>query len=186
MPSAVKESASVTAVRQKGRILVGQHDGVYILKFVGDVRLSLCTAVDQFLDAMFEDRAFQSVVVDLTMTAGIDSTSLGILAKLSINAHERFGAVPTLVSTNPDITRILFTMGFDDVFNIVRQPLEEPDQLGELPASAASEEDMRQRVLEAHRYLMSLNESNREAFRDLVEALEGCGPPVELRRHQLS
>lgn len=158
------------------------HDGVYILKFVGDVRLSICTAVDQFLDTMFGDPAFRSVIVDLTLTAGIDSTSLGILAKLSINAQSRFGCVPTLVSTNVDITRILLTMGFDDVFNIVRQPLEHKEQLGELTVSATSEEDMRQRVLEAHRYLMSLNESNREAFRDLVETLEGCAPQIQLRR----
>ena len=29
-----------------GRILVGSHEGVYILLFEGDVRLTLCTAVE--------------------------------------------------------------------------------------------------------------------------------------------
>jgi anti-anti-sigma factor len=172
------------AVKQKGRILVGIRDGVYLLKFVGDVRLSLCTAVDSFLDTMFDDADFRSVVVDLTRTQGIDSTSLGILAKLSINAQSRFGRVPTLVSTNEDVNRILMTMGFGDLFNVVRQPLEQKEQLGELPPRASSEEDVRQRVIEAHRYLMALNDSNREAFSDLVETLEGCGPPVELLRQQ--
>jgi anti-anti-sigma factor len=170
--------------KKKGRILVGVHQGVYLLKFVGDVRLSLCTAVDSFLDTMFDDPRFESVVVDLTQTQGIDSTSLGILAKLSINAQSRFGCVPTLVSTNEDITRILQTMGFDDVFNIVREPLSGKEQLGDLPPRLSSEEDVRQRVIEAHRYLMSLNEGNRQAFRDLVETLEGCAPQAQQQQQR--
>jgi len=157
-----------------GRILVAHHDGVYLMKFVGDVRVTLCAAVDTFLDAMMSDRDFKSVVVDLSRTTGIDSTSLGILAKLSIRAQERFGFVPTLVSTNPDITRVLKTMGFEDVFHIVEAPLEHKEQFGELKAFDCSEEDMRQRVLDAHRILMSLNESNRERFHDLVETLEAA------------
>ena len=44
-----------------GRILVAEHDGVYLMKFVGDVRLTLCAAVDQFLDTMLSDPKFRSV-----------------------------------------------------------------------------------------------------------------------------
>ncbi len=153
---------------------MAEHDGVYLMKFVGDVRVTLCAAVDAFLDAMLANAAFKSVVVDLSRTSGIDSTSLGILAKLSIRTREQFGFVPTLVSTNADITRVLLTMGFDDVFRIVQQPIEHKEQFGELHPSDCTEEDMRQRVLDAHRVLMSLNESNREAFEDLVETLEAA------------
>ena len=159
-----------------GRILVADHDGTYLMKFVGDVRVNLCAAVDDFLDDMYRDEHFTSVLVDLTGTEGIDSTSLGILAKLSIKAQALFGFTPTLVSTNYDITRLLYTMGFDDVFHIVEQPLVEEDQLGELPQAESTPEDLRQRVLEAHRTLMGLNESNKEAFRDLVATLEAAGP----------
>jgi hypothetical protein len=45
----------------RGRIMVGDHDGVYVLLFQGDVRLTLCTAVDAFLDRMFQDAGFKSV-----------------------------------------------------------------------------------------------------------------------------
>ena len=154
-----------------GRILVAHHNGVYLMKFVGDVRVTLCAAVDTFLDGMLSDTGFKSVVVDLTRTTGIDSTSLGILAKLSIRAQERFGFVPTLVSTNRDITRVLKSMGFDDVFHIIEVPLQHTEQFGELNPFDCSEEDMRRRVLDAHRILMSLNESNREKFHDLVEKI---------------
>jgi len=159
-----------------GRILVAQHDGVYLMKFVGDVRVTLCNTVDHYLDQMFRDPKFQSVIVDLSRTDGIDSTSLGILAKLSIQAQERFQFTPTLVSTNPDITRLLDTMGFDDVFNIVQEPIGNDDDLGELAMKETTEEAIRQKVLDAHRILMSLNEHNKVAFQDLVDTLEACGP----------
>lgn len=156
----------------QGRILVGSHDGVYVLVFEGDVRLTLCTTVDVYLEKMFQDQKFKSVVVDLSQTENIDSTSLGLLAKLSIQADKRFHFRPTLISTRPDITRILLSMGFDEVFNLVESPLEHSDQLLELPKMQSSEEGMRQRVLDAHKTLMSMNEANRETFHDLVAALE--------------
>ena len=159
-----------------GKILVGDHDGVYVIRFEGDVRLTLCGSFDHYLDQMLRSPDFESVLVDLSDAVGIDSTSLGVLAKLSIQAKNRFGYVPTLVSTHGDITRVLRTMGFDDVFNIVEEPIAHEAQLGELPMRESSEEDVRRQVLEAHRVLMSLNESNREAFQDLVETLEADIP----------
>lgn len=161
-----------------GRILVGSHDGVYIMLFEGDVRLTLCTAVDEYLDRMFKDRAFKSVLVDLSRTDSIDSTSLGLLAKLSIQADKIFRYTPTLVSTNGDVTRILLSMGFEDVFHIVESPLEHSAQLAELPPVASDHEEMRERVLEAHRTLMLMNETNREAFQDLVATLEAEAPEI--------
>lgn len=167
----------------RGRILVGDHNGVYVLLFQGDVRLTLCTTVDSFLDRMFDDAGFRSVVVDLGETESIDSTSLGLLAKLSIRAGRQFGYRPTLVSTRPDITRLLVTMGLDDVFNVVEEALEHREQLEELSCCAASEDEVRTRVLEAHRILMDMNESNRTAFQDLVATLEQDCAPMPLRRH---
>ena len=170
-----------SGAKTPGRILVADHDGMYLIKFVGDVRVNLCAAVDDFLAEMFRDEDFKSVLVDLTATQGIDSTSLGILAKLSIKASDLHGFTPTLVSTNADITRVLRTVGFDDVFHIVERPLVDESQIAELPRGETSVEDLRRRVLEAHRALMGLNESNQEKFRDLVATLEAVGPPD--RRH---
>ena len=158
-----------------GRILVASHEGVYVIVFEGDVRLTLCTTVDEYLEKMFQDEGFRSVIVDLSSTDNIDSTSLGLLAKLSIQADRRFSFRPTLISTRRDITRILLSMGFDEVFDLVEEPLEHHEQLAELPELVASEEDVRQRVLDAHRTLMSLNETNRDTFHDLVAALEAEG-----------
>ncbi|MNH41658.1 hypothetical protein D3C79_1031970 [compost metagenome] len=82
------------------------------------------------------------------------------------------GLLPTVVTTHPDITRLLQSMGFDQVFNIVGTPIPCPECLEDLPPQDQTEDVVRTKVLEAHRILMGLNESNREAFHDLVSALE--------------
>ncbi|MDE1461619.1 STAS domain-containing protein [Spartinivicinus poritis] len=155
-----------------GKIQFAESEGTYILKFVGDVRLTLCSTLDTFLDKMFAQPDFRSVIVDLTETEGIDSTSLGLLAKLSIQAKRRFGLIPTIVSTNEDINRVLLSMGFDQVFILVRDQLQENQQMSELPCQECSEQVAKEKVLDAHKVLMSMNEKNRNTFKDLVKSLE--------------
>mgnify|MGYP002019061313 FL=1 len=115
---------------------------------------------------------FKAIVIDLTETECIDSTSLGLLAKLSILSRQKVGFLPTLVSNHEDMNRLLQSMGFDQVFNIVSESTPTCEELQDLPAQMLSEDKVKHKVLEAHRILMDLNDSNREAFRDLVSALE--------------
>ena len=156
-----------------GRILVGDHDGVYVIRFEGDVRVTLCGSFDHYLDVMLNDPNLVSVLVDLSEAIAIDSTSLGVLAKLSIGLFDSRKRLPTLVCIAPDILRILTNMGFDDVFTIVDENFLNEQNLAELPSSTDfSETQMRQRVIEAHRVLMNMNDRNEATFKDLVSALE--------------
>ena len=159
----------------RGRFLVGEHDGVYVLRLTGDVRVTLGAAIDGYLERMFSDEAFQSVLVDLCAAEGIDSTTLGILAKLSLQAERRFHFKPTLLCTRRDLLRQLEVMGFDDIF-VIRQESAASVGLLEVPADRSSDEEERLRVLEAHRTLMALNADNEKAFAELVHALEAETP----------
>jgi anti-anti-sigma factor len=158
---------------QLGRILVAGQGGAFVIKLVGDVRLTLCTTLDEFFDEMLSVENFASVVVDLSDALNVDSTTLGLLAKLAIKAKERFKFVPVILSTNRDITRVLESMGFDRVFSIREEPLLNDEDLGELPVLPCSEDSVKKRVLEAHRILMGLSDSNHAKFRELVSLLEG-------------
>jgi anti-anti-sigma factor len=158
---------------QLGRILVAGQDGAFVIKLVGDVRLTLCTTLDEFFDEMLSVEDFASVVVDLSDALNVDSTTLGLLAKLAIKAKERFKFVPVILSTNRDITRVLESMGFDRVFSIREEPLLDDEDLGELPVRPCTEASVKKRVLEAHRTLMGLSDSNHAKFHELVSLLEG-------------
>lgn len=157
---------------REGQILVADHQGVYVIKLTGDVRLTLCISFDAFIERMFGDPEFVSVVFDLTEAQAIDSTTLGLMAKISLMAQERFGLVPTLVSNNPSIDRILQTMGFSEIFCIVKEGDADIRGAESLCEDCADEAEVKQRVLEAHKILVGLNATNQEAFRDLIASLE--------------
>lgn len=152
--------------------MVAEHNGSNVIKLIGDVRLTLCTVLDEYFEDMFSSLDFSSVIVDLTEADNVDSTTLGLLAKLALMAKNRFQFVPVILSTNPDITRVLQSMGFDRVFRIRQHPLSNDQDLGELPQVEGSEGAVKQKVLEAHRVLMGLNDSNKAKFRELVSMLE--------------
>jgi anti-anti-sigma factor len=155
-----------------GKIQIAEAEGTFVLKFIGDVRLTLCAALDAYIEKIFSALSFDSIVIDLTETENIDSTSLGLLAKLSNLSRQKVGLLPTLVSNHDDMNRLLQSMGFDQVFNIVSEAVPTPAELEDLPGQLLSEQVVRDKVLEAHRILMQLNDHNREAFRDLVSTLE--------------
>jgi anti-anti-sigma factor len=156
----------------EGSIYSAFVEGSFVLKFVGDVRLTLCASLDCHLEEALSEPSVSDVLIDLTQADGIDSTSLGLIAKLAIKASKRNLPKPALVSTNPDITRILYTMGFDHIFLLMEELPRNVHELQELPFVQESVEEMQQRIISAHRILMDLNEKNREAFQDLVSTLE--------------
>lgn len=155
-----------------GKIQFAEYNETFVLKCAGDVRLTFCSALNETIEKILKTNSFKSIVIDLTEVISIDSTTLGLLAKLSILSKRKFGMLPTLASTNPDVSRVLDSMGFNQVFNLVHTPAPCPECLDDLPEQDQSEAVVKERVLEAHQILMSLNESNRDAFRDLVSALE--------------
>jgi len=123
---------------------------------------------------MFAAPDFVNVIIDLCEAENIDSTTLGQLAKLAITAKRNFKLIPVVLSTNPNITRILGSMGFDRIFDIRQQRPDSDAKLAELPAVAGTEGEVRDRVLDAHRVLMGMNEHNSAQFKELVCALEAC------------
>ncbi len=157
-----------------GQILVADHNGVYVIKMLGDVRLTLCISFDQFIDSMFKRVDFTSVLFDLSEAEAIDSTTLGLMAKISILGQERCGSVPVILASNPSIQRILQTMGFGDIFTIVDK-LDAPVLANHsLNCLNCDEEQVKEKVIEAHKILMGLNASNADTFRNLVNMLENC------------
>ena len=156
----------------EGRILAASHDGAYVIRMEGDVRLTLCTTIDEYFQRMFQDPEFASVWVDLCEAEAIDSTTLGLLAKLALQVRDRFGFQPAIYSCDPGINRLLKSMGFQRLFELHEEACRSPDEVHEIPMVEGSEEAVREKVIEAHRILMGLSSENRERFRDLMAVLE--------------
>jgi hypothetical protein len=95
-----------------------------------------------------------------------------MLAKMSIRMKQKMGFVPTVVSTNENITRVLLSMGFDKVFVLVKYLDEKAEPMEELAQGDFSDFTVQQKVLEAHRTLMGMNHKNHQEFKNLVDVLE--------------
>ncbi|MEM9255055.1 MAG: STAS domain-containing protein [Pseudomonadota bacterium] len=157
---------------QEGRILAASHDGAYVIRLEGDVRLTLCTTIDEYFQRMYADPEFASVWVDLCDAEGIDSTTLGLLAKLALTIKDKFGFEPAIYSCDPGILRLLKSMAFHRLFDLHEEACSNPEDIAEIPVVSGSEASVRDKVIEAHRVLMGISEENRERFQDLMTALE--------------
>ena len=155
-----------------GRILVATVDQVPILKFIGDVRVLMSSALDNYFSSLYEKPVLDKMIVDMTETYGIDSTALGLIAKMAIQLRNRFNVSPTIVSTNPDITRILRSMSIDRICNIVENIDSKDAEFDELNQLDETEETVRQKVIEAHQTLMALSDENKVEFQDLISVLK--------------
>ncbi len=156
----------------EGRILAAQQHGAYVIRLEGDVRLTLCTTIDDYFQRMYDDPEFASVWLDLCAAEGIDSTTLGLLAKLALQVQSRFGFQPAIYSCAPGINRLLKSMGFQRLFELHEEACANPADINEIPMVEGSEQAVRDKVVEAHRVLMDLSDENRHRFQDLMAVLE--------------
>ncbi len=158
---------------EKCKILVGAHDGVYLIRMEGDVRLTLCASLSRYIDGIFHDRHAKNVLVDLLGAKGVDSTTLGLLAKLALFSAKRFGIKPTLFCTDDTILRTLEAMSLDGLFVVInsRPPTTHIDMV-EMHCNDAGEEEIRRQVLAAHKLLIKLNPECEHEFIDLIRTLE--------------
>ena len=157
-------------------IRYAEIDGGYLIKFQGDIRVTLCASFDAFIREMFENPKLNTIFLDLSEAKNIDSTALGMIAKIAAQSKSLLKVPPTVLSVNPDIDRILECMGLDTVLDMV----DTPDALGEklknyvkeMPRCDHTPEEMCEKVIEAHKALMALNSNNKAMFKDLVSGLE--------------
>jgi anti-anti-sigma factor len=155
-----------------GKVLYASHEGITVLRFVGDIRYTLTPSVERFIEQLFKKAMPKGLVIDLTETVSIDSTSLGLMARMANRMLNCRAQRITLVSDREDINEMLIAMGFRKVFNIVDDSESYSEQAQELPVAEPDKETLTRIVLEAHRTLMAINRVNEERFRDVVTALE--------------
>lgn len=156
----------------ENKILYSEHDGVHFLRFHGEILHTLAPALDGFLKHLSETPDSHSYLLDLTETDSIDSTMLGLLARIAKLAREHGAPPPTLVCPNEDIIDLLVGIGFDEVFSLVAcdgAPLGDGQEIAH---AEADDHELTQTMLEAHQELIALKEDNRLLFEDVIELLQ--------------
>lgn len=153
-----------------GEILLAKGPERWSFKFVGDVRLSLCTTLDQLIGDVFSAGYPGMLEIDLTQAINIDSTCLGLLAKLAMHYEVETQSQPQLCCPHAHLIDLLESLGLESLFNLVEetQTLDaEPVPLR--PCDAVSAQPL---VLEAHERLAQLNTDNQAQFQGLIDSLK--------------
>jgi anti-anti-sigma factor len=156
---------------ESGAAFYVRQGNTYILKLIGDVRYTMGCALGDFLDRLFTQTDYNDIVVDLTETHSIDSTSLGLLAKIANFNRQHFAHKTTLLSTNADVNHILDNMGFYEIFNIRDTGEAITAALQQLAISAPCKDELTRIMYEAHQTLSDLNPRNEEAFKGVLDNL---------------
>lgn len=154
------------------KVYYAVNEGIHGLKYVGDIRYTIGASLDKFIKALFDGPRPEGFLVDLREVETIDSTNLGLLARIANLMKHCSGPKVTLVSTNEDINRQLVSIGFDEVFDIVDETGHVMSYGQELELQENAGPEMAQTVINAHRTLMSINEDNKARFQDVIELFE--------------
>lgn len=155
-----------------GKILVAEHDGVHSIKLVGDVRVTLCCEFDEYIQHILAKPDYVNCLIDLTEAENIDSTTLGLMAKVAVRSAQSNQPKPTILAPSESMQRLLNSMSFDKVFDM-RLDLPSTDaELAELCHRPCDESLVRCKVIEAHRVLIGISDENEAEFSALIDALE--------------
>lgn len=156
----------------EGTYLFARRNDCLFFKLIGKLKYTFSSGFDTFLDTLIEEDDFTSAVFDLTETEYLDSTNLGLIAKLGEHLLNNHGTRLTIISTKEDINQILRSVGFDDYFIIIDDASRKEEQLEEIPFLDQDEIDTAKVVLDSHKHLISLDERNEKPFQNIVALIE--------------
>ena len=155
-----------------GKILVSDKDGNYLIKFSGDVRVNLCGSLNHHMAAIFGSTDVQHVVIDMLEAECVDSTTLGLIAKLALHCRKEYNSNMQLFCQNPSILRTLDCMSFDEIIDICQEVPDIDAELHAIETVNSDIDEVRRQVLEAHKLLTQLSPDSSKEFTDLIRALE--------------
>jgi anti-anti-sigma factor len=156
----------------EGNYQFAENESYYIIKMSGNLKYTGSGGFDTFIENIFSTIENKDILIDLTEANYLDSTNLGILAKISDIMLDKFEKLTTIISSNPDITTLLTNIGFDEYFNILDECPETKTVLSDISEMVTGNRNMALMMLEAHKSLMELNEKNHKVFSSVVELLE--------------
>ena len=154
-----------------GQAFYAKQGNTCIIKLVGAIRYTMSCSVNDFLEQLFAIENCNDMLIDLSEVGCIDSTSLGLLAKVATFMRERSTTKVTLISTNPDINHLLDSVGFTEIFTIRHDGMARVETMQRLRLSELNKAELTRTMFEAHKVLSDINDKNREMFKDVVEAL---------------
>ncbi|MGL1935865.1 MAG: STAS domain-containing protein [Fibrobacterales bacterium] len=147
-------------------------DDALELKLRGDLKYFKSFCFDQFLEETLSHKPLPHITIDLSEADFIDSTNLGLIAKVARLHDVQFEERVVILSPNDSIHQVLLSMGFDQVFDIkvISDPLS--GEFEDVPEEQAELDRFQDTIYKSHKLLSEMNQKNRDTFKGVVDSME--------------
>ena len=157
----------------EGKYFFAREGEKVFFKLTGNLKYISSGKFDAFLDQLLEkDRNFEEAMIDLSEAEYIDSTNLGFLARIAEFMSDKYCKKVTIYSPNNEINTVLESVGFDEVFVLVKDTSKAFNDVSEISPSEIKERERTLMMLESHQALMKVSEKNIPVFKSCVELLQ--------------
>ena len=151
---------------EQGEVFISGKDGITFIRVKGNASFA-CAPPLRELAKKLASEPFGGLKIDLEDCTWMDSTFMGMLAMLGLNAKKK-GVPAEIWNASEQNEKLLLGLGLKKVFAF--QSGEFGDASGTAAASnATTAESNARNVLDAHQTLMDLDEGNVQKFEKVVE-----------------
>lgn len=159
---------------QAPRVYSGRTSDFVLLVLKGRLHYLAARPLRGCFEEVAAEARERTLVIDLRAVDAIDSTGMGLLARLGRRTLEH-GRRSVIVCQPGDVSICLRSAAFDRLFMVLNEdPIAEEVTLQELVLTGddVRRDQLGRVMLDAHRALSDLSEYNRQTYVDVVSALE--------------
>lgn len=138
----------------------------------GAIRHTLCTNLDILICNVIRQEEVDEFVIDLRPATYLDSTSLGLIARMARYMKDKSDEKLVIISLNEDVNQILNSVQLDSIANIVDSWKNLPEQFIDSELITEQVQSNREMIIKSHQELAKINEDNRKKFTAVIESLE--------------
>ncbi|MFW5996786.1 MAG: STAS domain-containing protein [Verrucomicrobiota bacterium] len=161
------------------KILAANKEGVVQIRVIGRATFKISRELREYIIQTLNDGVC-SVIIDLSECDGMDSTFMGVMAMIGLEAKGKASVL--VVNAGEKLRNLLDSIGVSRLVEYMEKDMAEGNWHN-LCEAAAERDDMKQvapTVRDAHKTLMELSPENIPKFQNVVEMLseelenEGC------------
>ena len=151
---------------EKGEVFISEKDTVTFIRVKGNASF-VCAPPLRELAKKLAAEPFGGLKIDLEECTWMDSTFMGMLAMLGLNAKKK-GVPAEILNASEQNEKLLCGLGLKKVFEFKTGTFSVGD---DVPAASndTTDEGRARNVLDAHQTLMDIDEGNVQKFERVVE-----------------
>ena len=151
---------------EQGEVFISEKDGITFIRVKGNASFA-CAPPLRELAKKLASEPFGGLKIDLEECTWMDSTFMGMLAMLGLNAKKK-GVPAEIWNASEQNEKLLCGLGLKKVFAFLNGAF---GGAADTPAAsnATSDENRARNVLDAHQTLMDIDVSNVPKFEKVVE-----------------